>query len=123
MTQVVCPAVIVATAFVIVRHGAACVPGLLSLPLVETYNASLGHPDTGGGGGGDATGGGGEATGGGGDAAGGGGDATGGGGDATGGRGVPVNTVIAALVASSVSESLANSRASYVPAGVMVGIR
>src|SRR2546430_1527530 len=109
MTQVVCPAVIVATAFVIVRHGAACVPGLLSLPLVETYNASLGHPDTGGGGGGEATGGGG--------------DATGGGGDATGDGGVPVNTVIAALVASSVSESLANSRASYVPAGVMVGIR
>src|SRR5436305_1943873 len=115
MTQVVCPAVIVATAFVIVRHGAACVPGLLSLPLVETYNASLGHPDTGGGGGGDATGGGGEATGG-------GGDATGGGGDATGGGGVPVDTVIGALVASSVNESLANSRASYVPAGVMVGI-
>src|SRR5437762_3368968 len=109
MTHAVCPAVKTATAFVMVRHGAACVPGLLSLPLVETYNAPLGHPDTGGSGGGDATGGGG--------------DAPGGGGDATGGGGVTVDTVIGALVASSVSESLANSRASYMPAGVMVGIR
>jgi hypothetical protein len=42
--------------------------------------------------------------------------------EATDDGGVPVDTVIGALVASNVRESLANSRASYVPASVMAGI-
>jgi hypothetical protein len=83
--------------------------------LLPVYIVSGGYRASDGGGG-DAAGGGGDATGG------GGGDVTGGGGEATGGGGVPVDTVIGALAASSVSESLANSRASYVPAGVVTGI-